>query len=43
MINRLLYFSARVRNTKIASAVRQTLILLFPIMLLGSFQLCFFK
>ncbi|WP_334332855.1 PTS transporter subunit EIIC [Companilactobacillus sp. HBUAS59544] len=37
MINRLLNFSAQVRNTKLASAVRNTLTLLFPIMLLGSF------
>lgn len=37
MINRLLNFSAQVRNTKLASAVRNTFTLLFPIMLLGSF------
>jgi len=37
MLVQILYLSAKLRNTKIASAVRDTLILLFPIMLLGSF------
>ncbi|CAJ1176734.1 PTS system transporter subunit IIC [Companilactobacillus paralimentarius DSM 13238 = JCM 10415] len=37
MVTRLLNFFAQIRNTKVASAVRNTLTLLFPIMLLGSF------
>lgn len=37
MVTRLLNSFAQIRNTKVASAVRNTLTLLFPIMLLGSF------
>lgn len=37
MVTRLLNSFAKIRNTKVASAVRSTLTLLFPIMLLGSF------
>jgi len=36
-MSRILYLSAKLRNTKMASAVRNTLKMLFPIMLLGSF------
>jgi PTS system cellobiose-specific IIC component len=36
-MEQILFYSAKLRNTKIVNAVRNTLTLLFPIMLLGSF------
>lgn len=36
-MEQMLFYSAKLRNTKIVNAIRNTLTLLFPIMLLGSF------